>query len=47
MDPDIINSVGLSLDIGGVAPLLLFGLPSGVEHPDAGDAFRLGSPVSR
>ena len=38
LDPDVVNSVGLLLDIAGVVMLFFFGLPSKVEHPDSGIA---------
>ena len=36
MDPDIISSVGLSLDIAGVILTFIYGLPAGIAHE--GDA---------
>ncbi len=44
LDPDIVNSVGLLLDIGGVVMLFFFGLPSKVEHPDSGIVVEWGVP---
>ncbi|MYN65759.1 MAG: hypothetical protein F4X11_12120 [Acidobacteria bacterium] len=45
MDPDVINSIGLALDIAGVVLLFRFGLPSDVVHPDRGDRLLLGGPT--
>jgi len=43
MDPDTINSIGLSLDIAGVVLLFKYGLPSDVgARPDEGYSFGLG-----
>ena len=41
MNPEILNSAGLALDIAGVVPLFVFGLPSDVVRPDEPDVLHL------
>ena len=45
MAPDYINTMGLVLDIVGVALVYRFGLPSEVEHPDSGIGVAWDTPA--
>ena len=45
MNPDIINSVGLALDIVGVGLLYWFGLPSEVRPPNTHEVWEFESVV--
>ena len=45
MAPECINTMGLVLDIVGVALVYRFGLPSDVEHPDSGIGVSWDTPL--
>ena len=47
MTPTIINSIGLFLDIIGVALLFKFGMPSGAGHKSGGDYMMWGGAEPR
>ena len=44
MDPDIINSIGLSLDIAGVILMFIYGLPAGIAHEGDAAGMRWAPP---